>query len=205
MFNKDKNSESEIVISLKNKITELEMQLNQVANDNGSIIIKQLPNGIVELNGIEIDNTTEVEYYNSSKATFGELTMFRIGKEAKQREMDKLTEMHMDEIDRLTQHINNLTLDIQTLKDKSSVDNDTILMHEKTEAHLQDQLDKKYKEIDEILKLNEAEKQVMIERYEGMINSLEEDIKTWKKRYLKINNTTLDGTIITKYGKILGN
>ena len=205
MFNKDKTTESELVISLKTRITELENLLNQVANDNGSIIVKQLPNGKVELNGIEINNESEVEYYNSSQATYGELTMFRIGKETKQREMDKLISIHMDEVDELHRQINNLKQDIQMLNGKSQVDNDTILMHEKTEAHLQKELDKKYKEINELIKSNEAEKQTITERYEGMISGLEEDIKSWKERYLKINNTTLDGTVITKYGKVLGN
>ena len=96
MFKNDKSIEIE---QLKNRITELEQQLNEVANDNGSVIIKQLPNGKVELNGIEIDNNSEVEYYNSSKATYGELTMFRIGKETKQREMNKLIESHIEECD----------------------------------------------------------------------------------------------------------
>ena len=42
-----------------------------------------------------------------------------------------------------------------------------------------------------------------INRYESCIKHLNDDIETWKQRYLKINNTTLDGTIITKYGKVL--
>lgn len=204
MFNKDKNNESELITSLKLRITELETLLNQVANDNGSVIVKQLPDGSIELNGMSIDNTSEVDYYNSSQATYGELTMFRIGKEAKQREMDKLTKMHMDEVDELNRQINNLKQDIQMLNNKSQIDNDTILMHEKTEVHLKKELDEKHKEIDELIKSNESEKQIIKERYEDMITGLEEDIKTWKERYLKINNITLDGTIITKYGKILG-
>lgn len=204
MFNKSKIEDSTIE-QLKNRITELENLLNQVANDNGSIIIKQLPNGKIELNGVEMDNTTEVEYYNSSQATYGELTLFRVGKEAKQREMDKLTKMHMDEVDALHRQINNLKQDIQMFESKSQVDNDTIAMHEKTEANLQKNLDEKFKEINELIKANESEKQVMKERYEGMISGLEEDIKSWKERYLKINNITLEGMIITKYGKVLGN
>lgn len=205
MFNKDKTNESELISSLKTRILELENLLNQVANDNGSLIIKQLPNGKIELNGIEMDNTSEVEYYNSSQATYGELTLFRVGKEAKQREMDKLTKLHMDEVDELHQQINNLKQDIQMLESKSQIDNDTIVMHEKTEANLQKRLDDKFKEIDELLKSNESEKSAMKDRYEGMIAGLEEDIQNWKQRYLTINNVTIDGTIITKYGEILGN
>lgn len=207
MFSKkdEKNTDLELIVSLKNRIKELEEQINLIANDSGSVIIKQLPNGQIELNGIEIDNTTEIDYYNSSQATYGELTMFRIGKETKQREMDKLISRHMDEIDDYKIKISNLQQDISMLEGKSKIDNDTILMYEKSENHLKQEIDKKYKQIDELLKSHECEKQEIINRYEGMVNALEEDVSSWKKRYLKINNTTLNGTIITKYGKILGN
>ena len=205
MFNKDKNVESELVQSLKNRIIELEHQLVQVANDNGSIIIKQLPNGTVELNGIVMDNTTEVEYYNSSQATYGELTMFRIGKEAKQREMDKLTTMHMDEIDRLKIKIANLEQDVVMLNGKSSIDNDTIQMHEEREQKLESEIIALKNQNETDKNMAQRELNEVISRYDGMIKGLEEDIASWKERYLKINNVTLDGTIITKYGKILGN
>lgn len=205
MFNKDKNTESELVKSLKARIEELENQLVQVANDNGSIIIKQLPNGSVELNGLEMDNSSEVEYYNSAQATYGELTMFRVGKEAKQREMDKLISRHMDEIDEFNRKISNLQQDINTLESKSKVDNDTIKMYEKSERELKSEIETLKGQNETDKEMANIELQNTISRYEGMITGLEEDIQSWKERYLKINNTTLDGTVITKYGKVLGN
>lgn len=204
MFNKDKNNETELIHSLKNKIIELEQQLTQVANDNGSIIIKQLPNGTIELNGLSIDNTAEVEYYNSSQATYGELTMFRIGKETKQREMDKLIRLHMDETDKLKTKISNLEQDVTMLNNKSAVDNDTIQMYEKKEYELQSEITNLKNQNETDKDMAQRELNEVISRYEGMIKGLEEDISSWKERYLKINNVTLNGTVITKYGKILG-
>lgn len=205
MFNKDKNNESELVMSLKTRITELETLLNKVANDNGSVIVKQLPDGTIELNGVSIDNTSEVDYYNSSQATYGELTMFRIGKETKQREMDKLISRHMEEVDKFKAEINKLNQDVLTLMGKSEIDTDTIKMHEESERKLESQIATLKGQNETDKEMANAEKQQLIERYEGMISGLEEDIKAWKERYLKINNTTLDGTVITKYGKVLGN
>lgn len=198
------NSEYNLSIeSLKSKIKELEETLNKVANDNGSIIVKQLPNGEIELNGAKIDNTTEVEYYNSSQATYGELTMFRIGKESKQREMDKLIKIHMDEIDKLHEEIQSLESDRMNLNvdlsDYSKQIDELVAI--------------KNSQVEEINKLNnkiiecqtkfDLEKQAIINRYEQTINLLNEDIETWRKRYLNVNNIELNGTIITKYGKVL--
>ena len=205
MFNKDKNNESELITSLKTRITELETLLNKVANDNGSVIVKQLPDGTIELNGVSIDNTSEVDYYNSSQATYGELTMFRIGKETKQREMDKLISRHMEEVDKFKAEINKLNQDVLMLMGKSEIDTDTIKMHEESERKLESQIATLKGQNETDKEMANAEKQQLIERYEGMIAGLEEDIKAWKERYLKINNTTLDGTVITKYGKVLGN
>lgn len=202
MFNKNDNSE--LIITLKNRISELEKQLNLIANDNGSIIVKQLPNGKIELNGIEMDNTNEVEYYNSANATYGELTMFRIGKEAKQREMDKLIKRHMDECDKYVSEIDKLKLDIFNLEQTHTYDNDTInILHEN-----ENKLNKIIEELNVTIENNKSEAEFnlrnIINRYEQLINGLEEDISHWKERYLKINNITTDGTIITKYGKVLG-
>ncbi len=205
MFNKDKNNESELITSLKTRITELETLLNKVANDNGSVIVKQLPDGTIELNGVSIDNTSEVDYYNSSQATYGELTMFRIGKETKQREMDKLISRHMEEVDKFKAEINKLNQDVLMFMGKSEIDTDTIKMHEESERKLESQIATLKGQNETDKEMANAEKQQLIERYEGMIAGLEEDIKAWKERYLKINNTTLDGTVITKYGKVLGN
>ena len=197
------NKDNEIITQLREKIQLLEKQLNEVANDNGSIIVKQLPNGQIELNGIAIDNTTEIEYYNSSQATFGELTMFRIGKEAKQREMNKLISTHMDEIDEFNIRICELQDVIVTLEAKSKLDNDTIATYEKSEADLKMEISNLKNQIEVNQELSDNEKQVIIKRYDGMINALEDDIRSWKKRYLEINNVSMDGTIITKYGKII--
>lgn len=203
MFNK--KQDDNLIQELKDRIAELETQLNEVANDNGSIIIKQLPNGQIELNGIEIDKDSPVEYYNSSKATYGELTMFRIGKESKQREMDKLIQTHMTEIDELNIKISRLQEDITMLQNKSKIDDDTIQMYENNEKNLKIENDKLYRDIIELGKEYEEDKKVIVDRYESMIDNLEEDIKNWKNRYLKINNVKLDGTIITKYGTISSN
>lgn len=205
MFNKDKSNELELITSLKTRITELETLLNKVANDNGSVIVKQLPDGTIELNGVSIDNTSEVDYYNSSQATYGELTMFRIGKETKQREMDKLVSRHMEEVDKFKAEINKLNQDVLTFMSKSEIDTDTIKMHEESERKLESQIATLKGQNETDKEMANVEKQQLIERYEGMISGLEEDIKAWKERYLKINNITIDGTVITKYGKILSN
>lgn len=201
----NKKQDNDLIQELQNRIKELEEQLNLVANDNGSIIVKQLPNGQIELNGIEIDKDSPVEYYNSSKATYGELTMFRIGKESKQREMDKLIQTHMIEIDDLNTKISHLQEDIVMLQNKSKIDDDTIQMYENNEKNLKIENDKLHRDIIDLGKEYEEDKKVIIDRYENMIANLEEDIKNWKNRYLKINNVKLDGTIITKYGKIISN
>lgn len=198
MFNKDKEVEQ-----LKQRIKELETQLNEVANDNGSVIIKQLPNGQIELNGIQIDNEAEVEYYNSSKATYGELTMFRIGKETKQREMDKLISTHMDEIDSYKNTIRSL---------ERTIDENNFTIESCNDALNESQENiRSLNEIVENLKHDIANNemdanvtlQATIDRYESMVSALNEDIEKWKERYLKINNISLTGEIITKYGKIL--
>lgn len=204
MFN-NKKQDNNLVQELQNRIKELEEQLNLVANDNGSIIIKQLPNGQIQLNGIEIDKDSPVEYYNSSKATYGELTMFRIGKESKQREMDKLIQTHMNEIDEYNTKISNLEQDIRNYKASLELDKDTIKMQSEHIESLKAKITKLTNDKDKLINEYELDKKAIVNRYEGMIKALEEDIKTWKERYLKINNVTLDGTIITKYGKILSN
>lgn len=203
MFNK--KQDDNLIQELKDRITELETQLNEVANDNGSIIIKQLPNGQIELNGIEIDKDSPVEYYNSSKATYGELTMFRIGKEAKQREIDKLIEAHMEQIDVLRSTIHNYEEEISKLNNELVNKHNNIIELNKLINKLHSQyndLENKNKNDYENYQatLNET-----IQRYEGLINGLEEDLKNWKQRYLTINNVKLDGTIITKYGTISSN
>ena len=190
MFNFKDNNDNlvKIIDQLKEENNKLKNELNEVANNTGNCIIKQLPDGSMELNGIPFDNTSDVDYYNSAKATFSELTMFRVGKETKQREMDKLIKIHMEEVDKLKQQIESLNDNLkETIKDKDSqIDN--------LNKKLNDDISQAKLTLDEIKK-----------RYETYIEHLNKDVETWKERYLKINNTTLDGTIITKYGKVLNN
>lgn len=203
MFKSKTDNQGTLVEELQNRITELENQLITVANDNGSVVIKQLPNGIIELNGVEIDNTTEVEYYNSSQATYGELTMFRIGKEVTQREMKKLIEMHAEECDKYKNIIKNLQKDIKEYESKSNFDNSVINKYKESEINLKNTIQSLKNEIKNITNSYETKIKDLINRYDGLIEGLEQDIKTWKDRYLKINNITLDGNIITPYGKVL--
>lgn len=203
MFKSKTDNQGTLVEELQNRITELENQLITVANDNGSVVIKQLPNGIIELNGVEIDNTTEVEYYNSSQATYGELTMFRIGKEVTQREMKKLIEMHAEECDKYKNIIKNLQKDIKEYESKSNFDNSVINKYKESEINLKNTIQSLKNEIKNITNSYETKIKDLINRYDGLIEGLEQDIKTWKDRYLKINNITLDGNIITPYGEVL--
>lgn len=208
MFNfKDSNNDNllKIIDQLREKNNKLKNELNEVANNTGNCIIKQLPDGSMELNGIPFDNTSDVDYYNSAKATFSELTMFRVGKETKQREMDKLIKIHMDEIDELKQQILSLN------------NNNTKLIHDLNEAehaivNLNETIKNKEQQInilDEKLGNTVSQSNLTLEetkkRFESYIEHLNADVKTWQERYLKINNTTLNGTIITKYGKVLNN
>ena len=203
MFNKNnKENESSLIEQLKNRITELENQLNEVANDNGSIIIKQLPNGQIELNGEPIDKDSPVDYYNSSKATYGELTMYRIAKEALEREKKKLIEMHVEECDSYKEQINNLqsklNLSEQTILNYSNDMNDKLNYIEE----LKIKLDNTIHQYEDKIMNNEINYKDQIDKYKNFIKALEDDIKTWKNRFLSQNNVLEDGTIITKYGII---
>lgn len=204
---KEENNDNllKIIDQLRDENSKLKNELNEVANNTGNCIIKQMPDGSMELNGVPFDNTSDVDYYNSAKATFSELTMFRVGKETKQREMDKLIKIHMDEIDELKQQI--LSLNNSNAK----------LIHDLNEAehaivNLNETIKNKEQQInalDEKLGNTISQSNLTLEetkkRFESYIEHLNTDIKTWKERYLKINNTTLNGTIITKYGKVLNN
>lgn len=201
--NKDTENLLKIIEQLRADNQKLKEELNEIANNSGNCIIKQMPDGTMELNGEPFDNSTDVDYYNSSKATFGELTMFRVGKESKQREMDKLIKIHMEEIDDLKEHITSLNDSNNTLKnEKDACEN--IIYSLKEEIRDRDSLIERMKsEFNE--KINQA--QVFLNetktRYESYIEHLNEDVNMWKYRYLKINNVTSNGTIITKYGKVL--
>ena len=208
MFNfKDNNNDNllKIIDQLREENNKLKNELNEVANNTGNCIIKQLPNGSMELNGVPFDNTSDVDYYNSAKATFSELTMFRVGKETKQREMDKLIKIHMEEIDELKQQIlslnNNNSELINQLHESESIKVNLNEIIKNNDSQI-DNLNKKLDDTISQAKLNFDE---IKKRYEMYIEHLNKDVETWKERYLKINNTTLDGTIITKYGKVLNN
>ncbi len=208
MFNfKDNNNDNllKIIDQLREENNKLKNELNEVANNTGNCIIKQLPNGSMELNGVPFDNTSDVDYYNSAKATFSELTMFRVGKETKQREMDKLIKIHMEEIDELKQQIlslnNNNSELINQLHESESINVNLNEIIKNKDSQI-DNLNKKLDDTISQAKLNLDE---IKKRYEMYIEHLNKDVETWKERYLKINNTTLDGTIITKYGKVLNN
>lgn len=208
MFNfKDNNDDNllKIIDQLREENNKLKNELNEVANNTGNCIIKQLPDGSMELNGVPFDNTSDVDYYNSAKATFSELTMFRVGKETKQREMDKLIKIHMEEVDELKQQIlslnNNNSELINQLHESESINvnlNETI-------KNKDSQIDNLNKKLDDAISQAKLTLDEIKKRYEMYIEHLNKDVETWKERYLKINNTTLDGTIITKYGKVLNN
>lgn len=203
--NKVVDSKDTEIERLNNIILDLQTQLDKVAADNGSVVVKMLPDGRVEVNGTEMDNTTEVEYYNSSQATFGELTMFRVGKEAKQREMNKLIEAHMNECDRYKQIIDNLNQDVANYvnMDKNHVETIDSLTTELNNKN--SEIDSLKQQLQDTIDGCDATLAVMTKKYDGLIKGLEDDIQNWKERYLELNNIRLDGTIITQYGEYNGN
>lgn len=206
-FKEDNNNNSEQLLTIINQLREennkLKNEINEVANNTGNCVIKQLPDGTMELNGVPFDNTSEVDYYNSAKATYSELTMFRVGKESKQREMDKLIKIHMEEVDQLKTQILSLTNNNADLTNKindyESIITDLKLSINKNET----QIEKLKCQLTETIANSDLTLDETKKRYESFINHLNEDMNIWKNRYLKINNITLDGTIITKYGKVL--
>lgn len=208
MFNfKDNNNDNllKIIDQLREENNKLKNELNEVANNTGNCIIKQLPNGSMELNGVPFDNTSDVDYYNSAKATFSELTMFRVGKETKQREMDKLIKIHMEEVDELKQQILSLNNNNSELINQLHESENINVNLNETIKNKDSQIDNLNKKLDDTISQAKLTLDEIKKRYEMYIEHLNKDVETWKERYLKINNTTLDGTIITKYGKVLNN
>ena len=202
---KEENNDNllKIIDQLREENNKLKSELNEVANNTGNCIIKQMPDGSMELNGIPFDNTSDVDYYNSAKATFSELTMFRVGKETKQREMDKLIKIHMDEVDELKRQILLLT-DNNTKITKDLNEDEHVIVNLKEIINNKDnQIENLNKKLESTISHFNLTLEETVNRYENCIKHLNDDIETWKQRYLKINNTTLDGTIITKYGKVL--
>lgn len=206
MFNKiDVNKLIEENKILKEKIDELQNNLIEVANNSGACIIKQLPNGVIELNGEPIDKDMPVDYYNSSQATYGELTMYRVAKEAFKRDEKKLINIHLEECDNYKNKIVELSETIEKLKvdinRHCEFENKQNIEISDLNDLIRDLNNKKDKQEAEY----KSEKEIIINKYKGMINALEEDIATWKERYLKLNNIKPDGTIITKYGEVIAN
>lgn len=191
------------ISELKLKITELEASLNQLANSTENVIIKQLPDGTLELNGEPFANNTEVEYYNSSKATFGELTMFRLGKEVKQREIDKIIDLNMEQVSSLNSTINELNSTIDNLQKKSYNDDRIIKELSQTEINLNDEIVKLTEEIKNNAKTHADKENEIIERYEKALQYLRDDIDSWMKRYLSLNGVTIDESVLTPYGKVI--
>ena len=207
MFNFKDNNDNlvKIIDQLKEENNKLKNELNEVANNTGNCIIKQLPDGSMELNGIPFDNTSDVDYYNSAKATFSELTMFRVGKETKQREMDKLIKIHMEEVDKLKQQIESLNDNNSNLINQLHESEYINVNLKETKKDKDSQIDNLNKKLNDDISQAKLTLDEIKKRYETYIEHLNKDVETWKERYLKINNTTLDGTIITKYGKVLNN
>lgn len=189
---------------LEERNAELEKQLIEVAESSGNCVIKQLPNGMIELNGEPIDKDSPVEYYNSSKATYGELTMYRIGKEAEQRNTKKLTEAHMEEVDGLKEQIESLERQLsKTQAISKNYEGEVIKL--RSDIINKDNLIKVLKgQADEKDKLFAKEKENIKSQYEAVINELNEDVNNWQQRCLVINNIQPDGTIKTKYGELKG-
>lgn len=199
-LNKDKK-----ISELEDKNKKLSEQLQELISNSNTPIIKQLPDGTMELNGIPMDNTTEVEYYNSSKCSFSELTMYRIGKEMMSREMDKLIQSHMSEIDdyqnQINEHlgvINELTNQITEL---------TTELTKMTNAFDQSQetLSKTINEYNNKIDSLSEEYNESLEKHINMIKLLDSDIQIWKTRFLESNHVNFNGDIETIYGIIKHN
>ena len=188
---------------LQNRINELETQLNQLANDTGNVIIKQLPDGKFELNGEAFDNSSEVQYYNSSKATYGELTMFRIASEVKQKEINKLIDTHTEICDNFEKQIQNLKISIENLNSEIANKNIKITSLERTIDQLNSDIDG----LKNVNKNNRIEYENLIDeikyRYETVISQLEKDVETWKRQFLTFNAYTGSEKIKTRFGEIL--
>lgn len=200
MLNKDKK-----IAELEEENAKLNKQLQDLISNSDLPIIKQLPNGEMELNGIPMDNTTPVEYYNSSKCTFSELTMFRVGKEVMNREMDKLIKSHIEECDKYKNVIKNLEFDRNNLEENVQTLLKNIEENSNKSKSLIDGYNKKLKDKEDKIENLIDDYNAKIERYEKMINLLEDDINSWKQRFLSIQNVTINGDIETIYGKVLKN
>lgn len=186
----------------KKQIETLEKQIQELANANGIVILKQLPNGEMELNGKTFNNTTQVTYYNSSKATYGELTMFRAGEEVKQREINKLISQHADVVDELNVTIDKLQQEIKKLHEQYDFESKRYIERCQDLNDAIEKIKNKDKTIQDNKEVFDAQIEDLKKTYEAIIKGLTDDVKTWRKRFLSFNNITLDGTINTKYGVV---
>ncbi len=111
----------------------------------------------------------------------------------------------MEEVDELKQQIlslnNNNSELISQLHESESIN----VNLNKTIKNKDSQIDNLNKKLNDAISQAKLTLDEIKKRYEAYIEHLNKDVETWKERYLKINNTTLNGTIITKYGKVLNN
>ena len=109
----------------------------------------------------------------------------------------------MDEVDELKRQMLSLTDNNAKITKDLNEDEHIIINLKEIINNKDNQIENLNKKLESTISNFNLTLEETINRYESCIKHLNDDIETWKQRYLKINNTTLDGTIITKYGKVL--